>query len=530
MSVMKGLRATLCALAIGTLCVFPAAAKKSEVVPTQALAATHGYVFASFPKGGADILRIAPAAGGKPIELTLRNGSWKPASYGAWVPAGTYHVVKWGPYGWTDTSTFDVQPGRITDLGGLISIGIGGYKIVFVPTHQPEYANDVQSAIDEYAGLLASREPIVWAPTTPMKPILTGPAPTGLGLVADMMQAYSRKLNRPSIAAQLEAAPTYADFLRLARTITPPLYDEPALTPDGTMYFTADFGQLRRRAPSGEWTSVGQDTLAAISSVEYADGALVTGSDLGVIRRSTDDGKTWTQLAELERGENILDIDHDATQWLLLTARFAPDATSLQRHLLLSVYRAQGADLHDLARVREIRVAIADQVGWLGARGQLVAGDYTITVPPDLLRLDTKTMAWKTISPAPGVHTHRVDPTTGTMTALHAQGVFSKLWVSQDRGETWKQIGRPPYHMADVQMDSATEGWALRLNMDAFTSRWAIYTYDAAIDDWRISAEAPHLCKPVRAGPTLPVICIAPDASIFWRDGTNGWKVEFSAQ
>ena len=33
----------------------------------------------------------------------------------------------------------------------------------------------------------ASREPIVWAPTTPMKPILTGPAPTGLGLVADMM-------------------------------------------------------------------------------------------------------------------------------------------------------------------------------------------------------------------------------------------------------------------------------------------------------------------------------------------------------
>ena len=67
---------------------------------------------------------------------------------------------------------------------------------------------------------------------------------------------------------------------------------------------------------------------------------------------------------------------------------------------------------------------------------------------------------------------HRVDETTGVLSALWSQGAFSKLFVSTDRGDHWTQIGRPPYVINDVQMDSTERGWASRWNMNAFGGVW----------------------------------------------------------
>ena len=136
---------------------------------------------------------------------------------------------------------------------------------------------------------------------------------SGLGLIADLLLAYDRKLNKPSTLQRLKDARDPAEFLRLARTVVPPLQDEPAIAPDGTAWFPADLGQLRRRSPQGQWDNLGIDTLRQILAVEYDNGRLVVGSDDGQLRASDDGGHAWKQLRSLGAGESVIDIDRVGT-------------------------------------------------------------------------------------------------------------------------------------------------------------------------------------------------------------------------
>lgn len=112
---------------------------------------------------------------------------------------------------------------------------------------------------------------------------------------------------------------------------------------------------------------------------------------------------------------------------------------------------------------------------------------------------------------------------------MWAQGAFSKVHVSSDRGANWAQIGRPPYIINDVQMDAADRGWASRWNMNAFSGVWETYAFVPAKNDWDKSGEAPFNCRLMRIAPDVPVLCFAPDANILGLHAGK-WEVEFSAQ
>lgn len=529
---------------IGALLAAPVMAKPKVQSPEQ-LAATHGYAYIGFSKGGALNFAVEPVGDDKEILIDEKAPAAPvPGAQGfaKWLPAGQYRVTGFNGMTWKDGPVFEVQAGRVTDLGDHVPVNIGGYEFVLLPMRTDDSHAAFAAATQPIAPFLKDATPIR-LDTAQVSPALKQEQPDmQLGLVADLLLAYDRKRNKPSTLARLKAATNPAEFLEIARSIAPPLQDEPARTADGTLYFPAEFGQLRRRDPNGEWSHVGMDTLRSIVSVEHANGRLLAGSDDGRIRASTDGGASWTDVKAFARLESVIDIDHADGHWLVITTERFDDPDAPRSGGLLAaapgtpsvrlrVYTGRSDDLADLALSKEFTMTPRDQIGWFGARGQLVDGRYYVTVAPTLQRLDLASGQWTAITPPKKakVGSHRVDPDTGVITTLWSQGAFSKIFVSSDHGANWKQIGRPPYVIQDVQMDSLDAGWASRWNMDAFGGRWETHRFVPAKDDWDKTGEAPFNCKPMRVAKDLPLICIASDSSLFaLRDGE--WQVEFSAQ
>jgi len=527
---------------MSVMSIVPVAAKEKPQVPA-ALVATHGYLHVAFPKGGGVVFSVVPVTGGKPVKIDT-SAQTLPISHaqahGKWLPAGRYRISAWGDTDWDAGLEFDVQAGRATDLGDLLPVNVGGYQLVLVPIAHPEHEGALMVATEPFAALLTGGEPIRAHFTEVSPAIALDQQRSGMGLVADMLVAYDRHRNKPSLLEGLKAAKEPATFLRILRTLTPPLQDEAARMADGALYFPADLGQVRRRTPDGEWSSLGVGTLRQLLAVEADGMRLLAGSDDGHLYESFDGGMSWTVLKMLARRETVLDIDHDEQHWLITTTESFDDAGAPRSSgllaagkstpsLTLRVYVANHSDLSDLALSRQFVLSPKDQIGWLGARGQLVDGRYFIVAGNTIQRLTLATGQWSALAPGPKVGGLRVDSATGLLTALWSQGAFSKLYVSADHGDSWAQIGRPPYVIHDVQMDDKANGWASRWNMNAFGGVWETYAFAPDKNDWVKSGEAPFNCKLMRVAKDVPTLCFAPDVSILsLRDGQ--WQVEFSAQ
>lgn len=531
------LLAGLAGLACSTACW----AKKERPQVAAELAATHGYVYAQAPKGGMASLSVRPEAGGAEIRFATPVGT--PGRRGAqqlgyWLPPGRYRITSWQDIKQPNGPVFEIEAGRVTDLGGFVPVNIGGYQLALLPVRHQENEADAQAAIAPFSSLLKA-EPIRWNAAT-MPDVVALPQPSsGQGLIVNLLIAHDRKINKPSTSEGLKSEKDPGAFLRLARTIMPPLQDEAAIAPDGTAWFPADLGQLRRRRPDGSWDNVGIDTLRQILAVELDGTRLLTGSDDGHLRASTDEGAHWTELKAFSRLESIIDIDHGEGTWIVVTTEAYEDPSAKRGgawivaapgtpSVHMRVYTGKRDDLSDLAVSKQFELAPINQIGWLGARGKLFDGRFFVTAGNSLARLELATGNWKTLVPGPRISTHHVDRSTGMLSAFWSQGAFSKVYVSADHGETWAVIGRPPYAVYDIQMDAPDRGWASRWNMDAFSGKWETYTFVPTKNDWVQTGEAPLNCKPLRYDASAAPICITNGASIFGlRDGA--WNVEFSA-
>lgn len=537
---MKRIACCLVVMLFGVSTVWSASAKEKPQ-DAAALAPSHGYVYVAFPKGGGDAIAVVPAGSKKELRIdTPAPAVGLPAAhaFGKWLPAGRYRIARWGLLPWRDGIEFDVQAGRVTDLGELMPINVGGYRFVVLPIPHPEHAGSLAEAMTPIASVLVDPTPIPAATTAVSAPITIGQPTSGLGLVADLMLAYERKVNKPSSLGALLATRDPQPFLRLLRQTTAPLQDEPARLADDTLLFPADLGTVRKRTPDGEWSSLHMDTLRQILAVEHADGRLLAGSDDGRIRESRDGGLTWSALKTLGRLESIIDIDSVGEYRIVATTeRFDDPDAPRGRGLVvamkgvpsvrLRVYAGRNADFGDLQLSKEFTLTPEDQIGWLGARGQIADGHYYILAGNQLHRLDIAGGQWRAITPGARVSSHRVDPASGVVTALWSQGAFSKVHVSSDRGETWAQIGRPPYIISDVQMDATDRGWASRWNMNAFGGVWETYAFASAKNDWDKSGEAPFNCRLMRVAADLPILCFDSGARVFaLRNGA--WEIEFA--
>jgi hypothetical protein len=460
------------------------------------LAATHGFVRVSLPQwyfGDPPTLR--GRRGSYELERMAEDG---PYAYGAWLPAGRYDIVGTVAADGTPYTPIVVEAGRMTSLGALLRVPVGGDELVLLPISHPEADEEAQAAQGRLGSVLPSSDILRWQPTAPAKPVHSGAPSRTSKAVAELVTDYERRVSQPRLSKQMKDARTSETLARLARLAVPPATEEAAVDGAGDLYFGADLGQLRVRHPDGTWGSVDTGTLDEITAVAADGDRIVAGTLRGLLIMSTDRGQSWQRLRPLDPGEIVVDIDHGHGAWIVLSVLTDEGETPWGPVRQLRVHVARHEDVDDLAAARQFPAQI-ESARILGVSdalvGQLVDGAYIVNTVTGLEKLDLASMRWSSLTRP----VHRIDAfhvsSDGTLiTAMFSQGIFSKLSVSKDGGATWLAYPHPPNAIYDAVLETPDSGTATRWHAHTFSTTLEWYSYDAKAQEWRKTDEAPPGC------------------------------------
>jgi len=533
-------------LVLAVVCLPALAAKKPE--PTAAeRAATQGYLRVTMPQWEyAGEFTLTSMQGKKhetfAPELKERNGL---ASWGGWIAAGEYQLTGILAADGKPYAPITVRAGEITDLGTLLRVPLGGYEYMIVPLPESNDA-DADAMRARVTPLLKSPQVIRWQPAElPQAAKFTEKGP-GLGLVADLLLAHDRKVNKPPLAKILKETRDRDAFLALAKSSMPPRAEESAVDDRGNLYFGADLGQIRVRDTAGNWSSLDTGSLLEVTAVEASGSRLVAGNIRGQLLTSS--GGAWTLAHALDPGQAVLDIDRAGSRWFVLAAEFvdtgppggfvaAPPGTPRSWTLKqsLHVYSGTSDDFSDLAIVKDFPMPPIWRAHWRGASDSVVGmvngQNYVVNTGAGIQRLDLTTLNWSTaIDPGHRVDNVRFSADGKIMTAIRQQGAFSKVSTSTDLGATWTPQSRPPYVLYDVAFKTADSGDATRWNMNAFGVVLEFYQYDPEVKDWRKAYESPPGCvQMLRDASFAQMFCLTSGGSLLvHQDGA--WVAEFALE
>lgn len=515
-------------LALFMICVANAVAAK-EPTPIE-LATTHGFVRVSLPQwqsGNEFGLRNAQT---KKITILKRQPEYGPYSYGAWLDGGEYEIPETHAQDGARYEPIIIRPGEITDLGAILKIQLGGYEYVWLPLQHTEAAAETAAARTQLGALVKNLTS--WRPSAPPQPIKTATPDTHLGLIADLLMMYDRKVNKPPLSKQLRQAHTLETLTPLAKLAVAPRVEEAGVDDGQNLYYGADFGQIRVRHTDGTWGSIDTGTLDEITAVAAKGSHLVAGTLRGALLASTDSVQSWSPVRRLDGDEIVVDIDHIGARWFVLAAQSAGQPNPWTLAGRLRVYSGTRDDLSDLAPFKDLAIP-KNTFGRIGGYPQSLVGrvagkSYLVNTINEVQRLDTQTLEWTATKPAHRVDFIEVSRDNALITAVRLQGAFSKISVSNDGGTTWLPYSRPPYTLYDVVLEAADSGAATRWNSHAFTVSLELYAYDPKIKDWRKTGETPAGCvQLLRDADSRQRFCLTSGGSIL--DQNNGeWAVEFA--
>jgi hypothetical protein len=508
-------------LIIAYVSIIVGCATQPPVVQSGAeLHSTHGFVHVVLPNATpADTIFVTLRSLDNGTEYAMSKRDDASANLGLWIPAGKYEVAEMVGRDKGSFLPIEVRAGRLTDLGGLAWFAVGGYERVLLPFRHPEFEERTKSAITQNLPYLYSADPIEWNPQAPPK-AQEIPAPSmGLGVIVDLIAAHNRSVNTPSLNKRLKDATTVSQFFAVAKTATPPLKNEPAIDMGGNLYYGAELGQVRVRRPDGHWDALDTGTLQPISSVaSNGNNRLIAGSRDGVIRVSDDKGATWHRTAQLGPDEAILDIDQAGTRWLVTTGHLANPRAAYPSVDQIKVYTTPGAELSDLVQANKVVLSESLEPYRQDAiRGQVVGNYYFLNTVFALWRFDLASNEWKNVSPGHTVTRFRIAPNTRVITAFKNQGIFSKLSVSDDNGESWHAYATPPIVVDDIHFDTIDKAEATRWNPGMWSVTLESLKYDPLRKDWiKIGAAPEGACaKTLRNGDNHSLFCVSSGGSIF---------------
>lgn len=197
----------------------------------------------------------------------------------------------------------------------------------------------------------------------------------------------------------------------------------------------------------------------------------------------------------------------------------------------LSLYVSESDDFSGLKLLKE---ATTDPnlvaLNFQGERAEAVGNYYFVLMSPALLRLDLNTMELRDISPPVRMDGFRTSRTSNLITAWRQQGMFSKLFVSSDFGDSWREYDAPPYIIHQIYFETPSDGRAVRMAAGAFTGTLEMFKYDSSKNNWTKTHEAPRGCNFMfhdDAG--IARFCITAGGSILsYVD--DKWSMEFSAE
>ncbi|MEI7037817.1 hypothetical protein [Fulvimonas yonginensis] len=487
----------------------------ATTVPTRlGPAAGTGLVYASLPgENATDSISVRAVSGSAtyPLDVVYEGGSHVVES---WLPPGDYKLDRWDGLAFGDYTSFHVEAGRITDLGALVPMAIGDYKFVVLPIRPTVGDSSLQAVQAEFASHLHDA-PIEWRPTAPPHAIQRPQPSTGLGLIADLMMAYQRKVNRAPLRQQLAGAKSSQAFFDLAKASVPPTTQTALTDAKGDLLYGADLGQIRVRHPDASWTSIDSGVLATVTALARRDDLLVAGYDNGWIRASADGGKTWSAAATLASEEPVIDISWSGKRWL---------ATTFGASKAVNVYASVGDAFGTFARIHQAFARWGFHI-----RGQLTQDAYYVNADPDLYRLDLESMQWNKVPTPTDVDGFNVSPNGDLLTVFHAKGIFSKLYLSTDKGASWKQYKAPPLVIDDMKFSDPTHGLAVRVRPNAFSVTVMLLRYQPGADEWSLLTQPPEECEHmIDDANGQPAFCIARGGAVLGQDAGK-WRIESAA-
>lgn len=489
-----------------------------------------GVAFFSMPKnrpGDFLVLRAVKGAneyriGARPLGTEARLASV------TWLPAGDYEVTGWSGSTLAGYPILKVEAGRLTDGGTLIAFPVGDRKLVVLPVRPAETAHDVDAALLETGSALTHSEPLIWRVDAPPSPTELPAAQSPLaGVIPQLLASWEAHVNKSTPHKRLVEATTIDSFFAAAKESSPPNTNVAVSDGDGRSLFGADFGQIRVRNAAGEWSAVDTGTLHPVTALAAIGPELVAGYDDGSLRVSSDQGASWKTLTTLAPGWRISTIEHTDHAWLFVAARMnASDprfSPTVDRIRVIAIGEA------DLAQARVLREFKPEDGTWIVPHAELEGGKLYLMVQPAVWRLDIGSGTWTSL-PTPGdvADFHLGEP--GVVAAWRAKGMFSKLYVSKDGGDSWAKIDHPSLQIADIRMFDTEHGAAVRWNPGAFTNTKEIHEYDKARDEWRLVTAAPDGCLHILADLNhRPRFCVTSGGSILGlNDGK--WVAEYSTQ
>jgi len=497
--------------------------------PAKVLSKNNGYVYLNIINPGYyKGVAVRSLKTGEEYEL-IKYIEKSIISYGLWLPAGQYTLSKWSGYALKDYAAFTIAIGRVTDLGSLLPVNIGGHELVVLPIRHPEFSSYVNSMTKQFSSELRSLTPLTWSMNTVPTPITLTANSSGLGLIIDLINVYAHEAVKPSINSKLKILKDIPEFLDLALSSTPPNIMEPAKDAENNIYYGANLGQIRVHQSKGGWRSLNTGTLQKVTSVSINNNKIYAGSIDGKLRVSSDHGENWTLLREF-KNQAISSIKKVPQGWMIITARHNNYSDIFDTFLNIKSTQLwfSNDDFNVLKKLKQTAIS-KDSYLPIQLNGVYVNGSYYAHIYPDLVRVNPETLTVTTLKIPSEISYFSVNDNDDFLSITKAQGIFSNLYISTNQGGKWKEINTPPYQAMQVYFSAPKQAAATRWSAGAFSSSIQILKYDASEDLWTLVNEAPDGCKKLLWLDHKPSYCVMRGGSILGLK-ENKWIVEYTNQ
>lgn len=455
------------------------------------LSSTHGYLFVNFPR----YLGV----------LTLRNESGKKFTLdtdynsevgGLWLPEGVYSLDNISTFlGRNKLSGYppvDIKSGRITDMGSLINFPVGELKTLWLPIKLESANKLITNKAVELSQFISSEDPLSWRPTKLPKISDFDFGSPQMGGVVGLIVEGSMRNNAAQLQDQLTGASSITEFYDTAVKLLQPLkLSKPVRGAQNSLYFGLELGFIKKRSQSGAWSTTHVGSHYPIISLGKTQETILAGNSNGKLFESSDTGNSWRQISDIGEDQYIFDIEVINNEIFLLTGTPFNPVQRWGPKLKLNVYvlNKNAASMPKLIKAIEYESTYGRP-----PVAEIFGNTYFIGIDSgNMEKYETKLGTWTPIDTPKDFTGFNISKKDNTITLFYAAGIFSKLYLSDDLGDTWAKISSPNYIIEDVHFYSLSDGYAYRTNMLLASN--VIQKFNIKKNKWIDVSVAPDTCK-----------------------------------
>jgi hypothetical protein len=418
---------------------------------------------------------------------------------------------------------FEVTADAVTDLGLLIVQPVGNSKAVLVQAPDPIKTRVALDRLGKKADGWLDKPVIDWHPQNgELYRFNYGSTDASMGLIVDLMNIKFDKDAALAAQARWDNAKTATEVLAIGKQATYAL-SAPAVTPDGTMYFGSNLGQVLRRSSGGEWSALDTGTSVVISAVTLDNGVILAGTEDGRIVRL--DGDRPTVVHEVVDHGRIVNIKHwsDGSWWVASQVESGKLTTNIYA----------GASLPELSGTPLKSVVQNTPTAFMSPKpyANVVGGNgkYFVSIgDSELHAYDKATDKWEA---APRVKKAAVPVESNNDGSV----LFSMrpAMVSDDDGTTWREF-RPGGTLFALAFFDTSNGLGLfGVDKMSWSGAQELRSTADGGKTWTVVNKldkSPCDVRSIRQNDVQKrVVCVFNDGNIYSSGATGSWVLERSA-